>query len=185
MIVFRNCIKNENGLLLWLFLSGRLLFAEAACWLLKLRMRLWVDLELWWFVTSRTEERAGKWSYEESGTERINLFIDVWSTAFQRTGSNSSCLPLPQVTRVRTASCPPWCVPPCQLFRPPWAWSSSSRFHWIRRQRSASSQDSTRWVRLSSFSWAAYGAFCAGACFIGVRPSSTPLCQLLIWNGAL
>lgn len=55
-----------------------------------------------------------------------------------------------QVTHVKMASCPPWCAPPCLPSRPHWAWSSSSRFHWIRPRRSASSRDSTRWVSRAS-----------------------------------
>lgn len=55
-------------------------------------------------------------------------------------------LSLLQVTHVKMASCPPWCVPPCPRSRPRWAWSSFSRFHWIQPLPSAFSQDSTRWV---------------------------------------
>lgn len=92
-------------------------------------------------------------------TDRTNTHLDV---SVKASGSASrlccrlqfnmlsfSLSPL-QVTHVKMASCPPWCAPPCLPSRPHWAWSSSSRFHWIRPRRSASSRDSTRWVSRAS-----------------------------------
>lgn len=88
-----------------------------------------------WFNLKRTDWTNTRWRS-----------VSVGEFLAQPSNGLLSLPSLPQVTHVRMASCPPWCVPPCPPSRPRWPWSSSSRFPWTQPRRCASSQDSTRSV---------------------------------------